>query len=232
MRSLLVLLLLVAAAAVAWWQLEERIPSHWHPWRSPHVDDPLTPVTKWKLHRLADDREGCLAALETAPAGALRMTPLADHEPAPGCPLENVVRVQGGALAFNASFVASCPLALAWVMYERHRLQPTAEAHFGARVARIEHFGSFACRNVYGRESGRRSEHATAEALDVAAFLLEDGRRISLREHWNGEGARGAFLREARDGACDLFGNVLGPDYNQAHADHFHFGMRGFRLCR
>ncbi len=232
MRLLWVLIVLIAVAATAWWQLEERIPRHWHPWQPLHVNDPLTPVTKWKLHRLSDDRDGCLAALDTAAAGALRMTPLDDHEPTPGCPLANVVRMHGSDVAFNASFVASCPLALAWVMFERQRLQPTAEAHFGTRVARIEHFGSFSCRNVYGRESGRRSEHATAEALDVAAFQLEDGRRISLREHWNDPGERGAFLRDVRDGACDLFGNVLGPEYNRAHADHFHFGMRGFRLCR
>ncbi|MCE8005235.1 extensin family protein [Billgrantia ethanolica] len=232
MRFLLVLIVLIGVAAAAWWQFEERIPRHWHPWAPLHVDDPLTPVTKWKLHRLAEDREGCLAALATAPEGALRMTPLDDHEPVSGCPLENVVRVHGSEVEFNASFVARCPLALAWVMYERQRLQPAAEAHFDVRVARVEHFGSFACRNVYGRESGRLSEHATAEALDVAAFHLADGRRITLLDHWDDEDARGDFLRDARDGACDLFGNVLGPKYNRAHADHFHFGMRGFRLCR
>ncbi|MGQ4878137.1 extensin family protein [Billgrantia sp. LNSP4103-1] len=231
MRLLWVLILL-AGAAMAGWQLEQRLPRHWHPWQPLKVDDPLTPVTRWKLHRLAEDRDGCLSALDSAPEGALRMTPLPDHEPAPGCPLTNVVRVHGSDVAFNASFVASCPLALAWIMYERHRLQPVAEAHYGQRVAHIEHFGSFACRNVYGRESGRRSEHATAEALDIAAFRLQDGSRISLREHWHDPGKRGAFLHDARDGACDLFGNVLGPEYNQAHADHFHFGMRGFRLCR
>ncbi|QOR40310.1 extensin family protein [Billgrantia diversa] len=232
MRSLLIWVMLVSVAAAAWWQFEERIPAHWHPWKPLSVDDLLTPVTQWKLHLLADDREACLTALGTAPEGTLRMTPLNVHEPSPGCPLSNVVRLHDSDVAFNTSFVASCPLALAWVMYELQRLQPAAEAHFGSRVARVEHYGSFACRNVYGRESGRRSEHATAEALDVAAFRLEDGRRITLLEHWSDEGARGAFLREARDGACDLFGNVLGPAYNRAHADHFHFGMRGFRLCR
>ncbi len=232
MRALLIVLVLLALGAAAWWQFEEAIPRHWHPWAPLHVDDPLTPVTKWKLHRLAEDREGCLAALDTVPDGALRMTPLEDHEPVAGCPLHNVVRLHRSEVTFNASFVASCPLALAWVMYERQRLQPAALAHLDSRVARVEHYGSFACRNIYGREAGRRSEHATAEALDVAAFQLADGRRVSLLQHWDAEDARGDFLREARDGACELFGNVLGPDYNQAHADHFHFGMRGFRLCR
>ncbi|PMR75902.1 extensin family protein [Billgrantia endophytica] len=232
MRFLLVIVVLAAGAALAWWQFEDRIPRHWHPGEPLAVDDPLTPITKWKLRRLADDRDGCLAALATAPEDGLHFTPLDDHEPAPGCPLENVVRVHGSGVDFNASFVASCPLALAWVLFERQRLQPAAEAVMGSRVDSIEHYGSFACRHVYGRESGRLSEHATAEALDVAAFHMADGRRVRLLDHWNDEGERGEFLHEIRDGACDLFGNVLGPDYNAAHADHFHFGMRGFRLCR
>ncbi|KAA0009668.1 extensin family protein [Billgrantia pellis] len=232
MRSFKVLLLVSALAVPSWWGFEARIPRHWHPWQPLTVDDPLTPVTRWKLRRLGDDPEGCLAALGTAPDDDLRVTPLDDHEPVAGCPLENVVRVHRAGVTFNASFVATCPLALAWTLYERHRLQPAAEAHFGTGVAHVVHYGSFACRGIYGREEGRPSEHATAEALDVATFRLADGREVSLQRHWEDDGARGDFLRAARDGACDLFGSVLGPDYNQAHADHLHFGMRGFRLCR
>lgn len=232
MRGWIAVSLLVGALALGWWQWGERVPRHWHPGMPLQVDDPMTPVTRWKLHRLADDREGCLSALETVPEGGLRFTPLDDHEPVEGCPLEKVVRVHGSGVDFNASFLASCPLALAWVLYERQRLQPAAESVLGSQVSRVEHYGSFACRNVYGRADGRLSEHATAQALDVAGFRLADGREIRLLEHWNHDGAQAAFLREARDGACDIFGNVLGPDYNAAHADHFHLGMRGFGVCR
>ena len=63
-------------------------------------------------------------------------------------------------------------------------------------------------------------------------FQFENGQRITLINDWDDEGEVGEFLRTARDGACHTFGNVLGPDYNAAHADHFHMGMRGFRLCR
>lgn len=224
----LILILIGLGFDKGWWE----IPRHWAPWAPLSVDDPLTPVTKWKLSRLQDNREGCRAVLASVPDGELSYTPLEDHTPVEGCPLENVVRMQGSGVSFNASFVATCPLALAWVMYERQRLQPAAEKIFGTSVERVEHYGSFACRNVYHRESGRRSEHATAEALDVAAFRLADGRRIDLSQDWGRDDARGEFMRAARDGGCDVFGNVLGPDYNAAHADHFHFGMRGFRLCR
>ncbi|MGM9092579.1 extensin family protein, partial [Campylobacter jejuni] len=59
-----------------------------------------------------------------------------------------------------------------------------------------------------------------------------DGLRIEVLEDWGDDDAQGAFLRRAQKGACDVFGTVLGPEYNAAHANHFHFGMRGFGFCR
>ncbi|KPQ21984.1 MULTISPECIES: extensin-like domain-containing protein [unclassified Halomonas] len=231
MRSTLLILALIALGVALHKDLIE-IPRHWAPWAPLYVDDPITPVTSLKLRRLENDRDGCLAALDSVPDEAVRYSPLADYIPVENCPLENVVRLQSSGVAFNQSFVASCPLALAWVMFERHALQPSAENILGTQVRQVDHVGSFACRNVYGRESGRRSEHATAEALDVIGFRLANGERITLLEDWGDEGPTGDFLRDIRDDACDFFGNTLSPDYNAAHADHFHFGMRGFRLCR
>ncbi|WNL39003.1 extensin family protein [Halomonas sp. PAMB 3264] len=208
------------------------IPRQWAPWAPLHIDDPITPVTKLKLKRLEGDRQGCLAALDTVPASELDYTPVADYSPTASCPLSNIVRINSSSVRFNRSFVASCPMALAWVMFERHELQPAAVELMSSRVSQVDHVGSFACRNVYGRSTGRRSEHATAEALDVTGFRFENGQRITLISNWDDEGAVGAFFRAARDGACKSFGNVLGPNYNAAHADHFHMGMRGYGLCR
>ena len=73
---------------------------------------------------------------------------------------------------------------------------------------------------------------ASQEALDVAAFRLADGRRIVLLDDWEGDDSAATFLRRVRDGACDVFGTTLGPDYNAAHANHFHLGMQGMSLCR
>lgn len=231
MRSMLVILCFIALGVALHKGLIE-IPRQWAPWAPLYVDDPVTPVTQLKLKRLNDNREACLAALDTVPDGELRYTPLADYSPTASCPLTNVVRIHSSSVRFNQSFVATCPLALAWVMYERHELQPAAQQIMGSRVRQVDHVGSFACRNIYHRENARRSEHATAEALDVTGFRFENGQRITLINHWDDEGSIGEFLRAAQDSACNTFGNVLGPDYNAAHADHFHMGMRGFRLCR
>jgi hypothetical protein len=229
---ILIVLMALIGAGIAFDKGAWTLPAGWNPWQPLAVEDPLTPVTRWKLGRLEGDREACLAVLARVPESVLAYAPLADHTPVADCPLENVVRIERAGVAFDSSFVAACPLAVAWLRYERHRLQPAARELFGRSVAAVEHYGSFACRNIYGREQGRRSLHATAEALDVAAYRLDDGRRIEVRRDWGDDDAEGKFLRRARQGACDAFGSVLGPDYNTAHADHFHLGVGGYRVCR
>lgn len=85
---------------------------------------------------------------------------------------------------------------------------------------------SHACRNVNHRTNGLRSEHATANAIDIAGFGLGGGRQVTVKSDWKGDSAqRSAFLRALMDEACDFFAVVLSPNYNQAHHDHFHFDM-------
>jgi hypothetical protein len=90
---------------------------------------------------------------------------------------------------------------------------------------------------MYGREDGNWSEHSTGNAIDVSAFILADGRRISVVRDWSRDDPRGRFLHAVRDGGCWVFATVLSPDYNAAHRDHFHLdqadrGSTGWRACR
>jgi hypothetical protein len=105
--------------------------------------------------------------------------------------------------------------------------------HLEQPVGRIVHLGAYACRNVNNRAEGLRSEHATANAIDIAGFVLADGRQITVKDDWSGSSPkRAAFLREIRDGGCGIFDVVLSPDYNVAHHDHLHFDMGTYRTCR
>lgn len=231
MKRLLCLLVLIAIG-VALDKGVWAIPRQWNPFEPLRIQDPVTPVTGWKLTWLKRDRQGCLAVLDTLPDSALEYQALVDYVPTPSCPLTNVVRLNASGVQFNRSFVATCPLALDWLMFEYHTLQPAARNLLGSPVSRVEHYGSFACRNIYGRENARRSAHASAEALDVAAFTLADGRRISVLDDWQEAGKSGQFLREIQRGACRRFATVLGPEYNAAHANHFHLAVGGFSVCR
>jgi len=230
------LLLLAIIAVVVLSKPWEHIPPEWHPWTPLSIDHPMTLVSKWKLAQLKDDPQQCLAVLETAPDGAIDYLALDDYTPVAGCPLSNVVRVRrtGVGFSFSSTFTVTCPLAVAWVMFERQQLQPLAQKHMGSDLVRVDHLGSFACRNIYHREGARRSQHATANAFDIAGFRFENGQQVSVLRHWNDNTnpARSIFLKEAHGAACGYFGTVLGPDYNQPHENHFHFDGSGFGFCR
>lgn len=212
----------------------ELLPPHWKPWAPLRLEHPPNAITSAKLAQLHDDAESCLAVLEAAAPESLDYLPLEDYTPVESCPLTNVVRVSSTSLEFNAPVTLSCPLLVRWLMFEQQALQPLALKHQGSPVARIEHFGSFACRNVYGRAEGRRSQHATASAFDIAEFEFANGESANVLLDWDDEEdpVNSAFLREVHSAACSYFGAVLGPDYNAPHENHFHVDTSRYNVCR
>ncbi len=85
---------------------------------------------------------------------------------------------------------------------------------------------------------GRPLHHTAALAIDVAAFVKDDGTRVEVRRDWRGHvgdptcaGANAAGAREdtlaLRGILCEvarekLFHQVLTPNHNEQHKDHFH----------
>lgn len=228
-------LALLALCAWGWhqWVLGWRLPDRWNPLAPLHIAEQPGPFSRYKLSRLDGDLAACLAALSE---GAFRFESVPDTEPAPGCGYDNAVRISRTSVALSSPFTLSCPAAVSLALWERHVLQIAAQSHLQRAVTRIDHLGTYACRNIYGRAKGPRSRHASADAIDIAGVLLEGGERVRLLDDWKGdadnEGAKSRFLRAARDGACRFFDGVLGPDYNAAHADHLHLERHGARICR
>ncbi|MFJ3483973.1 extensin family protein [Pseudomonas sp. NPDC090202] len=225
----IVLLIIAGGLAVSVWRGWLPLADLWNPWAPLNVNEAPNLLTSFKLSRLRDDPQLCDRALQTS---SLRYSHQVDSAADAKCPLRNVLRIQGGDVALSSSFLASCPLAVAYALFDLHTVQPAAQAVFGQKVTQIDHLGSFACRNVYNRSEGRLSQHASANALDIAGFRLADGRRISVLKDWPDEGEKGRFLRQVRDGACKPFNTVLGPEYNTAHRNHFHMDMGRWRVCR
>ncbi|WP_268799889.1 extensin-like domain-containing protein [Pseudomonas huanghezhanensis] len=223
------LLLIGACAVFSVWRGWLDVPAQWDPWAPLDVRDEPNLLTAYKLSRLQDNPELCDQALRTS---SLRFSHQADSPADAKCPLSNTLRIQGGDVALSSSFLASCPLAVAYALFDIHALQPAAREVFGQKVTQVDHLGSFACRNVYNRTEGRLSQHASANALDIAGFRLADGRRISILRDWEKEGDNSRFLKQVRDGACKQFNTVLSPDYNAAHRNHFHLDMGRWRVCR
>ena len=200
------------------------------PWTPLSLDQPVGLATRGKFARAAADPLRCRAVMAQGGVTFLE-EPDRDYG---DCSTRNTVRIRDGtavALAPPAP-VVTCPVALAYAFWSRHVVQPAARAELGEPVARVEHYGAYACRNVYGRAEGRRSEHAFANALDVAAFRTASGRRVSIVGDFRDDGPRGRFLRRVRDGGCPWFRAVLSPDYNAAHRDHLHLDFGRYDVCR
>ena len=224
-----VLLMLGGVVVVGVWRGWVPLAPEWNPWAPLDVRASPNLLTRFKLGRLQGDPALCDQVLKTS---GLRVSHQADSSADVACPLRNTLRVQGAEVGLSSSFLASCPLAVAFALFERHSLQPAAQTVFGQAVTRVDHLGSFACRTMYNRANGQLSQHASANALDIAGFRLADGRSISVLKDWPGEGASARFLRQVRDSACDDFNVVLSPDYNAAHRNHFHFDMGCWWVCR
>jgi hypothetical protein len=76
-----------------------------------------------------------------------------------------------------------------------------------------------------GNASAHISEHAFGNALDIAAFTLADGRRISVKDGWRGLPEEQGFLRDVQAAACQQFSTVLAPGSNAYHHDHIHVDL-------
>ena len=205
------------------------LPSYYNPLAPLELSDPPNWLTQFKLKRLTPVR--CQTLLQQANEQKLITSqPVADS--AGECPLTDVVRVRDfGVVKLSSSFLASCPLALRSALYVGQQAAPLTERLMMSQLTRIEHLGSYACRNIYHRPDARRSEHASAQALDISGFILADGRHITVLRGWKQEESA-TWLQALLSTSCQYYGNGLGPDYNAAHANHFHLGIRGFGLCR
>jgi hypothetical protein len=217
----------VLALALAYDRISLR--PEWSPWAALDIRERPNFLTRYKLSKLSHDREQCLAVLGTT---SWRYEVLSDRQTEEDCGLHNAVRIDGGETAVGEPFSLTCRAAVSLALWERHVLQPAARAHFSVPVSRIEHFGSYSCRNVYGRPNATRSRHATAEALDIAGFRLADGREVRVLRDWAPDSEAARFLREVHEGACRFFDAVLGPGYNRAHRDHFHLDRGPYRVFR
>lgn len=224
LRALLFLLILALAAWGIVRYLERTRPQDL-PWTPLDLAAPLGRATAWKLASLDGDPAWCRRLLDL---DGVAFEPVADRITAPGCGWQGAVRLTAPEWSPRGP-VLTCPLAAAVTVWQRHVVRPAARRHLASNLSRIDHYGTYSCRPVAG--SSRQSQHATSNAIDIAAFRTVRGTPVSVLRDWSGTPERAAFLRDVRRGGCAVFGTTLGPDYNAAHRDHFHFDMANWSYC-
>lgn len=231
-RSLLkpghLLVVIVLFAAALWNGL---IPLRYLPYAAVNLSEPNSWFLDFRLAALKSDVQQCKTALKAPLIDAHAVT---DAPYANGCGWRNAVGFSRAGGARVSIDKMTCDLAAAFTMWMAHAVQHAAAEYFKSGVRNVQHLGVYACRNIAGSAAFAkfRSQHARANAIDVAAFVLADGRTINVAKHWKGDTPEAKFLRTIHDQACSYFRVALGPDYNAAHANHFHFDRGAFKRCR
>ncbi len=202
------------------------------PWRPLDVDDRAGFATDFKLRALRLGPESWCEALvsRSSTLEAQAAPPKVDQG---DCGWSSAFRVaaSGTSIIIGSPPTMRCGLAVGahiWLTSVNHR----AQLLLGSPLKRVHHAGTYSCRRMYNRSSGRMSQHAYANAWDVTGFELADGRVVSVLRDWSSKGPRRDFLKRIRDDACNVFDVVLGPDFNAAHRDHFHLDMGHGVRCK
>lgn len=205
------------------------------PWRV--VDDPADDLVVGPPEPLGDCTERLDAAGITWSESRLPVHPKGRGPGAIQCGAEQVVRYRGGGqkIRWSGAPKVTCTMALALDRFERI-VQEEAELHLGRRVRRIQHIGTYACREM-AAYPGWVSEHSYANAIDVAAFELQNGREVSVLRHFGrpdaaAPHAEARFLRAVARRAFDeaVFAVVLTPSFDRAHRNHFHLDHARYRV--
>ncbi|MGD9912492.1 MAG: extensin family protein, partial [Rhizobiaceae bacterium] len=177
------------------------------------------------------DEVACRARLKAANVSFKEHEPLSDPL---GCSSPYPISLDdlGLDIALEPAAVLNCHMAEAAVTYTRDVIAPLAAAEFETRLKGIRQASAYVCRPRNG--TTKLSEHAFGNALDIAAFILEDGAEIPVEA--TRERERSEFLSRVRSKACGPFKTVLGPGSDADHATHFHLDLaqrrRGGTFCQ
>lgn len=130
-----------------------------------------------------------------------------------------------GRVSMKPAALLRCPMIPQIERWVQGAVEPAALRFLGAPLVELKVASSYSCRPINHQPGGRLSEHGMANAIDVSAFILADGRTVSVKTGWHGDPRERAFLQAVHQGACQEFTTVLGPNADRFHHDHFHVDL-------
>lgn len=227
-KFLLLVLLTIATGGAFWFGL---VPQRLSPFSPISLEKPPGFFLDAKLAALRFDPALCQAVLKEPHIDA---TPIPDSPLKSGCGWQNAVKFTSTGGAKIGVEPLTCEMAAAITLWMEQEVQPLAEKMFQKKVVGLGDMGTYDCRNIVGNAFWKdvRSQHATANALDISGFTLDGGKQISVLRDWDGKGPEAEFLKTVHARGCKYFRVALGPNFNAAHKNHFHFDRGPMWSCK
>lgn len=204
---------------------------------SPGVKPEVTP--KEKLVVAAEDPAKHTQCVEDLKAMDAVFEEAARIDDGDGCGIDKplVVKSIAGVL-LKPEATMRCPAALALAKWIDGSVKPTAGTALGKdkQLTAIDQASSYVCRLRNSAETGKISEHARGNALDIAALHFGDDVAVNMTPRQEDGTMTGAFQRAITASACLYFATVLSPGSDAAHETHLHLDAlerdSDFRYCR
>ncbi|WP_299295171.1 extensin family protein [uncultured Tateyamaria sp.] len=150
-----------------------------------------------------------------------------------GCGIAEAVRLKSVAgVTLSQPALMDCNTAKALKQWTENGAKP-ALRRVGGGLSEYRVAAHYACRTRNNQPGARISEHGKGRAIDISAFTMRDGTRLTVLNDWNSR--HGRALKSMHRAACGPFGTVLGPNADRFHRDHFHFDTARYRsgsYCR
>jgi hypothetical protein len=145
--------------------------------------------------------------------------------------LEAVVLPDKRRVSVKPAAILRCAMATAVADWIRTDMAPLAVS-LGSPISELDNFDSFECRGRNRVVGARLSEHGRANALDIRAIKLANGRSISLTDRTVPRETRESVLHSM----CARFTTVLGPGSDWYHEDHIHLDLmerrNNYKICQ
>jgi len=205
------------------------------------LDVPKPPAAPAAEERVSSPVYGDACRDELAQLGA-DFSVTADIKGTGVCHVTNPVQLKSvmtavGRVELPGTPLLNCAFAQQFVTWLSEVAAPLVAGAAGAKLSSLSTGTSYQCRARNGDLSGKMSEHAFGNAVDIGGITLTNNRRIEITAASDPQDPDRHLLAALRASACGYFSTVLGPGSDAAHASHFHFdlGVHGksdkFRLC-
>lgn len=181
-----------------------------------------------------EEHKTCLSELSAMGATFKEIPRIDDGN---GCGIDKPITLSSAlpGIEFKPEGKMRCEAALALAHWVKESVIPSAAALDNGKIVTINQASTYVCRLRNNASTGKISEHARGNAIDIASFTFENGKTIGIEPRREDPTLTGAFQRATSASACLYFTTVLDPESDAAHETHFHLDVLerngGFRYC-